>query len=412
MPDRETSDPFVCDERTTTIPTEIETNWQRLVDLMAEVMGVQTALIIKYHPTEVEVMIASKSGDNPFSVGERHALDANLYCTEVISRRERLLVPDARQDLRWIKNPALERGLVAYLGYPLLWPDGTVFGTICVFDGQPNPFSTAFQKLVAQFKLVVEADLALLCEINERERIEALLQLQTRELETNNEDLEAFAHTVAHDLKTPLAVMQGYTSLMQSDPHLTLDNSSGQYLAEIDKSIQKMANIIDGLLLLASVRQAAAMVVEPLNMEEIVAAAMERLDHLVRETGAEIVRPDSWLPALGYAPWVEGVWVNYLSNAIKYGGHPPRVELGSLPEGDNSVSFWVRDNGTGLTPEQREALFTPFTRLEQVRTKGYGLGLSIVRRIVEKLGGQVGIDGRELQGQGSLFFFTLPRVPG
>jgi len=103
---------------------------------------------------------------------------------------------------------------------------------------------------------------------------------------------------------------------------------------------------------------------------------------------------------------VEEVWVNYLSNALKYGGQPPRVELGAEQK-DEMVKFWMRDNGNGIAPEEQARLFTLFTRLE-VRAKGHGLGLSIVQRIVEKLGGQVGVESDGVPGHGSLFCFTLP----
>ena len=98
-----------------------------------------------------------------------------------------------------------------------------------------------------------------------------------------------------------------------------------------------------------------------------------------------------------------------MSNALKYGGQPPRVELGATEQEDGTVRFWVRDNGHGLTPEEQARLFTPFTRLDQVSAKGHGLGLSIVRRIVEKMGGQVGVESQV--GQGSTFVFTLPMAP-
>ena len=103
-----------------------------------------------------------------------------------------------------------------------------------------------------------------------------------------------------------------------------------------------------------------------------------------------------------------GLWVSYLSNAIKYGGQPPRVELGATVQADGMVRFWVRDDGPGLTPEEQARLFIPFTRLDQVRAKGHGLGLSIARRIVEKLDGQVGVESEV--GQGSVFSFTLSSV--
>ncbi len=112
--------------------------------------------------------------------------------------------------------------------------------------------------------------------------------------------------------------------------------------------------------------------------------------------------------ALGYAPWVEEVWVNYLSNAIKYGGRggePPRMELGAEAQADGMIRFWVHDNGAGITPEDQARLFTPFTRLDQVRAAGHGLGLSIVRRIADKLGGHVSVDSQI--GEGSTFSFTL-----
>jgi two-component system, sensor histidine kinase and response regulator len=105
---------------------------------------------------------------------------------------------------------------------------------------------------------------------------------------------------------------------------------------------------------------------------------------------------------------VAEVWANYLSNAIKYGGDPPRAELGADLPADGRVRFWVRDNGPGLSPEDQARLFAPFERLHQVRAQGHGLGLSIVRRIVEKLGGEVGVESAV--GQGSTFWFTLPAL--
>jgi signal transduction histidine kinase len=138
---------------------------------------------------------------------------------------------------------------------------------------------------------------------------------------------------------------------------------------------------------------------------------------MIQTCRAEIVLPDAsaWPEALGYAPWVEEIWVNYLSNALKYGGTPAaslRVELGATAQDDGMVRFWVRDNGPGLSPEEQAQLFTPFTRLDRVRAKGHGLGLSIVRRIVERLGGQAGVESQGVSGRGSVFYFTLPGAGG
>ena len=90
-------------------------------------------------------------------------------------------------------------------------------------------------------------------------------------------------------------------------------------------------------------------------------------------------------------------------------GRPPWLELGGERQPNGLIRFWVRDNGKGLTPEEQAQLFTPFTRLDPVRAMGHGLGLSIVRRIVKKPGGQVGVESQV--GQGSTFFFALPAAP-
>jgi two-component system sensor histidine kinase/response regulator len=252
----------------------------------------------------------------------------------------------------------------------------------------------------------------------EKRQADEALRQYAAELKARNEELDAFAHTVAHDLKNPLNNVINSAELLTQDNASPLDETQQECLQTIVRNALKMGNIIDELLLLAGVRR-TQVVIEPLDMAGIVAEARLRLADLIGDTRAEIIlsSASAWPVARGYGPWVEEVWVNYLSNALKYGGQPPRVELGAdlnpllLAGGGEAgglVRFWVRDNGQGVTPEDQARLFTPFTRLDQARAKGHGLGLSIVRRIVEKLGGQVGVESDGMPGQGSTFFFTLP----
>jgi len=107
---------------------------------------------------------------------------------------------------------------------------------------------------------------------------------------------------------------------------------------------------------------------------------------------------------------VEEIWINYLDNAIKYGGSPPRVELSAERQADGMVRFQVHDNGKGLSPAAQARLFLPFERLGQSAAGGYGLGLSIVQRIAERLNGHVAVESQI--GRGSTFSFTLPAAPG
>ena len=219
-------------------------------------------------------------------------------------------------------------------------------------------------------------------------------------------ELDAFAHTVAHDLKTPLTVIIGYGEMLQDGLGLLSMPEVAEYVDIIARTGQKMDNIIDELLLLSSVRRIDEVHLVPLEMADVVAEARGRLRDMIKSSRAVVTYPETWPAALGYAAWIEEVWTNYISNAIKYGGTPPRIDLSASVQPDGMIRFGVKDNGRGLTPAEQARLFTEFARLQQVRAKGYGLGLSIVRRIVEKLGGKVGVE--VMDGQGCEFYFTLP----
>lgn len=260
-----------------------------------------------------------------------------------------------------------------------------------------------------QLEELVEARTAeLRAEIIERQHAQEVLLQRSLELEKRNEELDAYAHTVAHDLKSPLATIIGFSDLLEKrHDKFTVDKLSSYY-SIIAQNGRKMINIIDALLLLASVRKVEDIPMNALNLPEMMQDIQRNLGDAIRESHAEIVVPDHWPAVTSYQPWVEEILVNYTSNAIKYGGTPPRVEIGATNHVDGHVRFWVHDNGKGLTPEEQARLFTPFTRLDQIRVKGYGLGLSIVQRIAEKLNGEVGVESEV--GQGSTFYLTLPLV--
>ena len=133
-----------------------------------------------------------------------------------------------------------------------------------------------------------------------------------------------------------------------------------------------------------------------------------RLSCMISEQQAQLILPQIWPDAVGYGPWIEEVWANLLSNALKYGGRPPRVELGASAHSDGMLRFWTRDNGPGLPTDAQAAVFKPFVQLGPARRPGHGLGLPIAKRIVERLGGNIGLESKV--GRGSRFYFTLPAV--
>ncbi len=231
------------------------------------------------------------------------------------------------------------------------------------------------------------------------------LRAEVRKLQGRNKELNAFARTVAHDLKSPLGTMVCLASILNEEFGELSAEERHKHLGDLVRVARKMSNIVDELLLLAQV-DVAQVEVHPIDMATVVVAAQERLAFMIQDYGAKILLPEAWPPAMGYKPWVEEVWVNYLSNAIQHGGTPPRIELGSERQADGMARFWVRDNGAGIMPADQARLFKPFAQISSIRAGGHGLGLSVVLDIVTKLGGQVGVT--RAPGQGSTFSFTLP----
>jgi signal transduction histidine kinase len=233
---------------------------------------------------------------------------------------------------------------------------------------------------------------------------EVLLQ-HAGNLTRRNEELDAFSHTVAHDLKNPMSTIL-ISAAAIDDPEID-PKKIRSFLHGITETIYKMNRILDELLLLSQIRK-EEVPGEVIEMGAVVARACEQLADTLKDSDARLTMPPAWPEAVGYAPWMEQVWVNYLSNAVKYGGTPPQIEIGVDRLTGGMLRFWVQDNGHGIDPADQQNLFRPFTQLSQAHSKGSGLGLSIVRRIIEKLGGTVGVESQP--GQGSRFYFTLPEA--
>jgi len=253
-------------------------------------------------------------------------------------------------------------------------------------------FKEITRHIVAEEK-IKETNVQLMAEIKEKERLIA--------------DLDSFSHTVAHDLKNMLGAIVSASNLIT----MGIDNMKKDDLLEINELIRQSAtktmHITRELLTLASVRKQEVKPVN-INMQPIVIEAIKRLNDIIAHDNAQIIMPPRWHEVLGYEGWLEEVWVNYISNAIKYGGTPPVIQLGSEILDDQRVKFWIKDNGKGISDEDRKLLYHKFTRLDTLRAEGHGLGLSIVKRIIEKLNGEVGVDSTNIPGEGCTFYFILP----
>ena len=243
-------------------------------------------------------------------------------------------------------------------------------------------------------------------------RINAHLTIrnQNKQLQERQKEIEAFARTVAHDLKNPVGNVTTMTDLfLELYPLNTNIDAKGIKIIHLaHNAAQQALNIINALLMLSGIAQQNNITFTPIDMGKIVQPLIqEHLANQIEEQQAQIDLPNNWPIVLGYAPWVEEIWMNYITNGLKYGGHPPKLVLGSK-QNEGIVRFWIRDNGEGIAKKEMAKLFTPFMRLghNNNSAEGHGLGLSIVQQIIEKLNGQAGVES-EL-GQGSTFYFTLP----
>jgi len=310
-----------------------------------------------------------------------------------------------------LQKALLEEGVRGYVVIPLMG-EGRLIGTLHLHTLAPRAFAQEHlmtaQEVAASLGIAIyQAQLYERAqqEINERKQAQAHLQVYAKELEARNSELDTFAHMVAHDLKNPINAILGYSEMLQEDagPHCT--DLQRDMLQEIVRGAERMTSIIDELLVLSSLHNIKEVGQSELDMALIVAEVQGRLRYMIETSNASITLPETWPRALGYSAWVQEVWANYLSNAIKYGGKPPRITLGATDLHNGWIRFWVKDNGPGIAPEEQKRLFVPFSRMDQIRAHGHGLGLSIVRQIVERMGGEVGVESEP--GQGATFYFTL-----
>src|SRR6476660_8674600 len=189
------------------VPSEIIRKWQEFVNLLAEIMHVPSASIMRADPPHIKVFVSSTSKGNPCEPG---ALDTGPYCETVMKTGQPLLVPDALENEAWKANPHVRLGMISYLGVPIGWPDGRLFGTICVRDNKRNEYSEAYLKLLLHFRDMLQVDLKSFArlhgEIEEREaKIRRLVDsniigiviwdIEGRILEAN----DAFLHLVGYD---------------------------------------------------------------------------------------------------------------------------------------------------------------------------------------------------------------------
>jgi len=320
--------------------------------------------------------------------------------TVCLPRQVRAHYPDDR-DLRRL-------GVEGYVGTPLINSDGNAVGILAVMSRQPIERVELWRSILEIFAARAAAEI-------ERSRaeaevlalnagLEARVRERTAELEAANRDLESFSYSVSHDLRAPLGAINGYAHLLRSRETGRLSEDGAHLLAMLEENARRTTELLEGLLEFSRLGR------KPMAKAEI---SMEALVHGVLQSVR--LRPEAAqaqfrlgpLPACrGDRVLLQQVWCNLIGNAVKYSRHrdPAVITIGCAPA---AGGYFVRDNGAGFDMRHADNLFNVFERLHSAAEfEGTGVGLAIVRRIVERHGGTV--SAQAMPDRGATFRFSLP----
>lgn len=241
------------------------------------------------------------------------------------------------------------------------------------------------------------------------EELEMKVIERTAQLEVINKELEAFSYSVSHDLRAPIRAVSGFAKILVEDFGGKLDPEASKYLQLIIKDAKRMGLLIDDLLAFSKLGRKQVQL-SRINMASLIETIKEELG-----LGEEAKNKTDFI--LNPLPNVEGdpslikqVWINLISNAIKYSQHKPKaiIEIGAF-EKDNRITYFVKDNGAGFEMEYYDKLFGVFQRLHsQEEFEGTGIGLAIVQKIIHRHSGTVWAESKV--DEGTCFYFTLPKL--
>jgi light-regulated signal transduction histidine kinase (bacteriophytochrome) len=269
------------------------------------------------------------------------------------------------------------------------------------------------------FAIVLVLDLAFIWLIafrvrREQEKIEALNQLlehrvalRTEDLRRSNEDLQQFAYVASHDLREPLRMISSYSTLLQRKYQGRLDGDADAYLGFVVDGVQRMNTLISGLLDYSRAGEAAEVNSGPIDTDAVMSNVLANLKVTIAESHAKIT-VGKLPPVTGDPMRLTQVFQNLLGNAIKYrGNRRPEIVIGSETT-DKETIFSVKDNGIGIDAKDVEEIFGIFHRLHASEYDGTGIGLAMVKKIVERHGGRVWVESTP--GSGSTFYFSVPHA--
>ena len=239
--------------------------------------------------------------------------------------------------------------------------------------------------------------------------LEERVAQRTAQLAAVNQELEAFTYTVSHDLRAPLRAMEGFAKALLEDYAPKMDDVAGDYARRIVAAATKMDTLISDLLAYSRISR-TPISLQTIDLRQTIEKICQDLDPLIQAAQAQIIIANELPPVLGHRYIVRQIFTNLLTNSLKF------VESSTLPvitvsceETSDNARIWVSDNGLGIATKHQQRIFSVFERLHSNETyPGTGVGLAIVKRGAQKIGGDAGVESAV--GQGSRFWVELAKM--
>jgi len=306
-----------------------------------------------------------------------------------------ILFASAEKKERHSIMKGFEEGAVDYLSKPL--------------DPEVTKAKVAvLLKIQLQKRELIEKNRSLEMADSQIKQLNSELQKNIIQLEGVNKELESFSYSISHDLQAPLRILNGHSAILLEDYGDTLDDEAKRLLGSVRRNTQKMNDLITDLLKFSKSGRQEVEKAE-IDTAKLVNTVILEFETSTPPKATIILNP--LLPVYADYSLVTKVWINLISNAIKYSAkkESPKIEIGSIQH-ENEIIHYVRDNGAGFDMQYADKLFGVFQRLHKASEfEGTGVGLAIVKRIISKHGGRVWAESKP--NEGASFYFSLPGVP-
>lgn len=387
------------------ISVPVVKKWQSLLDTVAKIVNVPSALIMRLNEESIEVFLKSHTKGNPYEAGEEAKLVYGLYCETVIGTQQKLLVPDATKSKVWKdNNPDVDINMISYMGFPLNWPDGEIFGTVCLLDNKENHYNENYANLLHQIKQHIETDLQQLF-------IHKQLEEKNVRLEQLNDTKSRFLSLISHDIRGGIGTLDEFLKITIENLDIYDKHKIEMILKTLSEKAGFSYQMLDNLL---NWTKNDLVELHPDKTRFDVIKQIEGLLQYFQQSLSikeiQIQKHFTSDKILIYADekMIKVSLRNILSNAIKYTPTGGKISV-KVKEKDDRQIIYIEDTGIGMSEEHLKKLFTYDDAHSKQGTgaeESSGIGLMLTKEFLDKNDALVAVQSAPEKGTRFKISFT------